>query len=751
MALSSQDLSHIAHILGHSPTPVETHVFDAMWSEHCSYKSTKQILKAHLPTQGRDVMVGIGEDSGIVKWIEHEGHTYGIAVSHESHNHPSQLLPIEGAATGVGGVVRDVYCMGADVIGVLNSLHFGLSDHPDHHVGTIARQVVEGVADYANPLGVPVLGGETIYHPSYNDNCLVNVAALGLVRSDRICHSFVPADAAHTPYDMILIGKSTDATGFGGASFSSQTMDDGHQAIGAVQVHDPFIKRVIVEALHSLLDDFHARGVVIGFKDLGAGGIACATSELAAAGGFGVTIALDRVNVALPHLPPEVIACSETQERFCMAVPRHETPTVLACFNHTFDLGRFYPHAGAVVIGEVIHDPLYHVTWQGETVAHIPVSAITSDVSVARATLARPALPPPPPLPVVGIATHRDWALRLMALPNMRSKRHVYRHFDHSVRGQTVLPPGDGDAVVVAPLPGCTAGVVSSMDSNLYGALDPFVSGAYAVAEAIRNVIAVGGEPLAITDCLNYGSPENPSHFYDFEAGVKGIAAAAHGLRWHPDEALPVISGNVSLYNESTTGRSVIPSPVIVVVGRHPNINRVMGLQIMAPGLSIIRVGTPYPEMGGTQWASLTGWSDGPPPQVRYEEEARANRAVHHLLQQGQDGGVYACHDISGGGGMGALIEMLMGSTGTPLAGAQITITDDLTVSLYAENGGYLLAVSTPDATLESLASRGVPATLWGVTTPDLTLQVNGPDGSFDIALPDLIAAHQPTLTAVIA
>lgn len=747
MALSSQDMNQITHILGHPPTPVETHVFDAMWSEHCSYKSTKRILKAHLPTQGRDVMVGIGEDAGIIKWTEHEGHTYGIAVSHESHNHPSQLLPIEGAATGVGGVVRDVYCMGADVIGVLNSLHFGLSDQPDRHVTTIARQVVEGVADYANPLGVPVLGGETVYHDSYNDNCLVNVAALGLVRSDRICHSFVPPDAAHTPYDMVLIGKSTDATGFGGASFSSQSMEDGHQAIGAVQVHDPFIKRVIVEALHALLDDFHNRGVVIGFKDLGAGGIACATSELAAAGGFGVAIALDRVNVAIPNLPPEVIACSETQERFCMAVPRHETETVLACFNRTFDLGRFYPNAGAVVIGEVIQSPRYQVTWHGNTVANIPVTAITSDVSVLRTATPRPPLPPSPPLPVADITTQRHWALQLMALPNMRSKRHVYRHFDHSVRGQTVLPPGDGDAVVVAPLPGCEVGVVSSIDSNLYGGLDPFLSGAYAVAEAIRNVIAVGGVPLAITDCLNYGSPENPAHFYDIEEGVKGIAAAAHGLRWHPDEPLPVISGNVSLYNESSTGRSVIPSPVIVVVGRHPDIHRVVGLQIMGAGLSIIRVGTPYPDMGGTQWASLTGWSGGTPPQVHYDEESRANQTVHRLLHEGQ---VHACHDISAGGGWGAIVDMLIGATGTPMAGAHLTLTEDLTLSLYAENGGYLLAVSNPDAILNELAKCQVPATLWGVTTPDLSIQVDSPIGSFEIELADLIRAYQPSLTAVI-
>ncbi|NBV42979.1 phosphoribosylformylglycinamidine synthase, partial [bacterium] len=255
MSLSQSDLSAIRSLLNREPTPVEFHIFDAMWSEHCSYKSSKAVLKANLPISGSEVALGIGEDSGIIRFAVHEGRQYCIAISHESHNHPSQILPIEGAATGVGGVVRDVYCMGADVIGVLNSLHFGLSDDPNSVVHTIAKNVVLGVSDYANPLGVPVLGGETLYHSSYNDNCLVNVAALGLVEESAIIHSYVPEDAKTVPYDVILFGKSTDATGFGGASFSSATLDRDNetQNVGAVQVHDPFLKRVLVEAIKYLL------------------------------------------------------------------------------------------------------------------------------------------------------------------------------------------------------------------------------------------------------------------------------------------------------------------------------------------------------------------------------------------------------------------------------------------------------------------------------------------------------------------
>ncbi len=747
MTLSQSDLTAIHDLLDRSPTDVEYHIFDAMWSEHCSYKSSKVVLKAHLPVTGSEVALGIGEDSGIVRFHHHEGRQYCIAVSHESHNHPSQILPIEGAATGVGGVVRDVYCMGADVVGVLNSLHFGVSEDPQSVVHTIAKNVVLGVSDYANPLGVPVLGGETLYHPSYNDNCLVNVAALGLIDEADIIHSYAPADAATNPYDVILFGKSTDATGFGGASFSSATLDQENdvQNVGAVQVHDPFMKRVVVEGIKALVKVVKESGVKIGFKDLGAGGISCAASEIAVGGGFGVDITLDHVNVAVQGLKPEVIACSETQERFCLVVPRSFSSTVLDIFNHQFALPELYPNAGAAVIGHVIPEKRFIVRYQNQVVADLPVEAITTEVRADRTATPRPIVRTGAAEPdSVSEANLVHAATALMGLPNMRSKRFVYRYFDNAVRGDTVLYPGEADCVLSTPIPGCNAALAVSMDSNLYGDCDPYVSGAYAVAESVRNLISVGARPLAITDCLNYGNPENPDAFFEFVEGVKGIGDAARAFGFIDGEALPVISGNVSLYNESKSGSAVIPSPVIVAIGRVDDYRSAVLMQLRDPGLTLIRVGQAFPEFGGTQISNLIPGLNQVAPQVRFDLEARANRALYSLMKRGQ---VVACHDISGGGLWGAVCEMVMGQLGQSVVGAALHVQSDPVTTLYAENGGYVIAIR--DANLPDVqthfAAHDVPSTVVGHTTDDNTVSVSGVI-TMTIPLADIVANWNPSL-----
>ena len=386
MALSDLDKQKIKNLFGREATAVELSIFDTMWSEHCSYKSSKPVLRT-LPTDGPNIMLGVGEDSGIIDFATHNGHKYGIAVSHESHNHPSQVLPVEGAATGVGGVVRDVYCMGADVIGVLDSLHFGIAPDDGYHlVNHIAENVVKGVSDYGNPLGVPNVGGETIYHDSYNENCLVNVAAIGLVREDQVIRSKVPIEAKETPYVMILIGKTTDATGYGGASFSSTILDSDNeqQNLGAVQVHDPFMKRVLVVAINEMKKYIYENKIPVGFKDLGAGGISCATSELAVAGGFGCELNLNNVPVVDPKLDPEIIACSETQERFCVVVPEDHAQAICDIFNTKFEMGNLYPGAGAAVIGNVIQEGQYRIRYNGELICDLPVAAITTEVLAER-------------------------------------------------------------------------------------------------------------------------------------------------------------------------------------------------------------------------------------------------------------------------------------------------------------------------------------------------------------------------------
>ncbi len=732
MNLSEEDLKEIRKILNREPTMVEKHIFDTMWSEHCSYKSSKDILKKYLPARGSEVALGIGEDSGIVKFTRHNGKQYCIAVSHESHNHPSQILPVEGAATGVGGVVRDVYCMGADVIGVLNSLHFGIdNDGKNPLVEEISEEVVQGVSDYANPLGVPVLGGETLFHKSYNDNCLVNVAALGLVEEDRIIRSFVPEEAKNEPYVAVLFGKSTDATGFGGASFASTTLDNEDEVsnIGAVQVHDPFLKRVIVEAVKYLLDVVKQENIKIGFKDLGAGGIACVTSELAAAGCFGMTVDLDKVNKIFDDLPPEIIACSETQERFCVVVPATFAQTVLDIFNEKFELPHLYHNSGAVVIGDVVSEPVYKLIYKGEVVCDLPVTTITTEVKADRKANSRQIERKEGIIPKIPWKELGDICCKILSSANICSKRYVYRFFDNAVRGDTVVYPGESDAVVVSPVQGCVTGLTVSMDSNLYGGLDPYVSGAYAVAESVRNIIASGGRPLALTDCLNYGNPEKPDVFFDFEEGVKGIADAANSLSFIPGEAIPVISGNVSFYNESKQGNAIVPSPVVVAVGRIDDYHNALTMQLRDPGEILILTGKRYSEFGASQVKEYIKNLNDVAPQVRFDEEAKQNKAVYECIKNNW---ITACHDISAGGFWTAVSEMVLGERGCYKAGVEIDFPKDQDpVSfLFSENGGYLISVKTENLSnvIENLESNAVDFYKAGTTneTDEICIKQDG-------------------------
>ncbi len=736
MALSESDKKSIQQLLGRAATAVELSIFDTMWSEHCSYKSSKPILKT-LPTDGPNIMLGVGEDSGIIEFTEHDGHQYGIAVSHESHNHPSQVLPVEGAATGVGGVVRDVYCMGADVIGVLDSLHFGIPENESgyHFVNHIAENVVKGVADYGNPLGVPNVGGETIYHESYNENCLVNVAAIGLVRKDKIIRSKVPEAAKNEPYVMILLGKTTDATGYGGASFSSTILDaeDEQQNLGAVQVHDPFMKRVLVVAIEDMLKYVEVAGIDIGFKDLGAGGISCATSELAVAGGFGCELNLNQVPVVDPKLDPEIIACSETQERFCVVVPESHAQVICDIFNVNHNMGHLYPGAGAAVIGNVIQEPQYRIKYNNDLICDLPVSAITTEVLADRQSKARPIAKGEDNLPS-GINIQAI-ALSLLSDLNNTQKKYIYRHYDQFVKNNGIVIPGEADACVLAPISGSKAGVAVTIDSNTFGTKDPYVSGAYAVAEAIRNIIAVGADPIALTDCLNYGNPENSEVFFDFKEGVRGIGDAARKLSTH-DDVVPIISGNVSFYNESATGQAVVPSPVICCIGRMTNANDAHRMQLTHQNAKLVLIGERYQEFAETQFEKAcikagikTQFSTV--PQVRFDEEKALNKAMLAINQQGAS---QAVHDISQGGVWQAIIEMIAGDRNWPFVGVTINCpenSDDATF-LFSESAGYLCEVLPEDLSqFEAICkSENMTPIVIGETNDTDQLKVQGKSGN---------------------
>ncbi|MEO6835652.1 MAG: AIR synthase related protein, partial [Candidatus Tumulicola sp.] len=379
VALRDDELARIVQRLGREPTPVELHAFDAQWSEHCSYKSSRHHLKT-LPTAGPDVVLGPGEDSGILHLGEHAGERYGIVVAHESHNHPSQVVPYEGAATGIGGIVRDVLCMGAEVIAVADPLRFGRVDDPASHQRYVARGVVDGIGAYGNAIGVPNLAGDAYFDEGYDDNCLVNVVALGIVKESEIVHSHAPPGA--DGWDIVLVGKATDPSGFGGASFSSLTLDaaDEEANKGAVQVPDPFLKNVLMRASYRVFALLREAKITAGFKDLGAGGIMGCSAEIVSSGGYGADINLDEVNVAVDDMPPEVIAVGEAQERLLWVLPPEVTPAVLRIYNEEFTLPQVAYNARAAVVGRVTAEKRYVLRHRGEIVMDVDIDFLTGTI-----------------------------------------------------------------------------------------------------------------------------------------------------------------------------------------------------------------------------------------------------------------------------------------------------------------------------------------------------------------------------------
>ena len=748
----------MGELLGRAPTLTELTLFDTMWSEHCSYKSSKPLLKRLLPTDGPDVVLGPVEDAGIVRLGVSGGRSWCVAIGHESHNHPSQVLPFEGAATGIGGIVRDVYCMGADVIGVLDPLRFG---DPNGANAQRSREIMAGVVDgiwhYANALGVPNLGGDLVFHPGYDDNCLVNVVALGLVAEDAIIRSRVPAEAADEPYDFILVGKPTDESGFGGAAFASGTLDDGVENRGAVQVPDPFLKRVLAESNRAVLALARAEGIAVGFKDLGAGGIACVSSELAEAGGFGMRVDLDRIAVSDRLLPSRVIACSETQERYGWAVPRRFSESVLKIYNEDFELPRVYPGACATVAGEITRDGRYVLSRGAEILCDAPIETITSGI-----TYERESRPAPRAVAAPEREPGRDLGadlLRLLADPNLCDRSYLYSHYDSEVMGHACLRPGEGDSGVLAPFSDTPLGLAITCDGNpWYGERDPYRGAALAVCESVRNLACQGAWPLALTDCLNYGNPEKPEPFGAFAEGVRGIADACRGIgRMAEDDRgpvplspIPVISGNVSFYNESARGAAIPPSPLGALIGRGPHVSRVPGMQFKEAGSPVYLVGQRRDEMGGGAYNRVIRGSDG--GELPEADFARARAEAMALVLAVQGGLVHAAHDIGEGGLACCAAEMLMGRRPEGGSGCRIDLpAGDLHADalLFCETGGFLVEVDAEGSRLfESLcAETGAVAIRVGEVRSGRRLEIAvAGESCVDLGMDRLSAAWRGTL-----
>ena len=691
LAMKPGEARKLAEYVGRMPTPLEFHLFDTMWSEHCSYKSSRKVL-GRLPTDGPGVVIGPGEDAGVVRFTTHEGTEWMLVMAHESHNHPSQVLPVEGAATGVGGIVRDVYCMGARVTGSMDLLRFG---DPRGASGekcrSICRGVVKGIWKYGNALGVPNLGGDTRFHPGYDDNCLVNVVAFGFVRADRVIHSFVPPAAHGEPYVLIIAGKPTDDTGFGGATFASSDLED-ESGKGAVQVADPFLKRVLSEANFAVLEYLFRQEVEFGFKDLGAGGIACVTSEMASHGDLGIEVDLDKVRVSVTGLPPEVIACAETQERYGLAVPERVVDRVLEIYNEDYELPRLFPGAGASLVGRFTDEQVYRVTYRGEEVANAPVKCITEGIVYAREEK-------PAPVEVVEPGSRPcdppgDLRTMLHSIDGA-SRKPIWSYYDSEVQGRTLFRPGEADACLTVPLPGSRAALAVSGDGNpWYGELDPFLAGAHAVGEAVRNVVAVGAVPIAATDCLNYGNPEDPVVFWQFSRGVDGIAHACGKLGLVEEgRPLPVVSGNVSFYNQSSAGGGVPPSPIVAVFGRLDDYASATDISLKDPGNLLVLVGERMDELGGSlYYRECLGHHGGRVPDFRGDLE---REMAAFVLECHRKGICRAAHDISEGGLIMAAAEMSMASRSDARRGAEFHVDGDDPVFLYSETPGYLLEVST--------------------------------------------------------
>ncbi len=759
LRLTPGEARRMLTLLGRDPTRVEATIFDTMWSEHCSYKSSRWVLKEHLPTESPWVILGPGEDAGVVRLGTHEGVEYALVIAHESHNHPSQVVPTEGAATGIGGIVRDVACMGAEVIGVMDSLRFGDPNGPRAaSVREIVRGVIDGIWQYGDALGVPNLGGDVFFSPRYDENCLVNVVSLGVVRSDRVVRSRVPEAARREPYVLILIGKPTDETGFGGASFASAVLEENAEGQrGRVQVPDPFLKRVLLEANRAVLDWLQEEKVVFGFKDLGAGGIACASSELAAAGGFGMDVDLDLVPASREDLPPEVLACSETQERFAMVVPERVAHHVLEMYNTAYALPEVYHGARAAVVGRVRVDARYRILKAGQPVCDSPVEVITAGIEHRRPERARAAAAGVvAPLPAV--QDHEELFKRLVASPNLASREPIIRYYDTEVQGRMVIRAGEADASVLAPVPGSKLGAAITVDGNPWWvAADPYWGTALVVCEALRNLVAVGSEPVALTDCLNFGNPEDPEVFADFVRSVRGLgdAARALGPQGLAGPPIAIVSGNVSFYNEAGSGRSIEPSPIVAGLGVLPDWSIATTSAIKRPLSVLVLSGPRQDRLGASQLRhQLLGRTDGPLPDLDFERE---RRRIHATLEAMRSGLALACHDIAEGGLAIAALEMALGGYESQGLGLQVPISGlggtPSESRLYSEAPGFLFEVAKEMlAEFLSLFERwGVDATMIGRTLAEPRFRIlDGGRTLVDLDLEGLQRLHADALKEIV-
>ena len=554
-------------------TLTELVLFSIQGSEHSSYKSSKNHIK-HFLTDGDHVILGAKDDAGIVSLsVDDNGNRYGLVVSHESHNHPSQIVPYEGAATGVGGNVRDVCCMGAEVMSLGDSLRFG--DINRNKTKWISDGVVSGIAGYGNPLGIPNICGDLYFDKEYNENCLVTLLTAGAVKEKNVIRSKAPKNSVD--YDLILVGKSTDNSGFGGASFASLELEEEkeQQNKGAVQEPNAFLERHILKSTYALFDFLVENNLVnrVGFKDLGAGGVACASIELADAAGLGAEVWVDKIHTSMPELDGHIILCSETQERFMWASPKDLTQTILDHYNKVFDLPNVSVGAKASVVGKIINEKRYSVFYKDKKLVDGPIEKINEGFVYNRPMSEKKTQLENDPLPEK--IDYNNLMLKILSHENVASRACVYESYDKNVQGRVINERGKTNAGVVAPFDSkkfpkeikddCFSAALAHNPS--IGKIDPYLVAQHAVIEACAKTVSVGASPLALTDCLCFGNPEKPEQMWQFSQSCIAIREACSLLHFNETDNLPIVAGNVSFYNQS--GNQSIPaSPMIGCFGK---------------------------------------------------------------------------------------------------------------------------------------------------------------------------------------
>jgi phosphoribosylformylglycinamidine synthase len=716
VALTPDEYRVIVEQLKRSPNEVELGMLGVLWSEHCSYKSSKALLR-RLPSTGSAVLQGPGENAGAVSI----GEGYAVVFKIESHNHPSAIEPYQGAATGVGGIIRDVIAMGARPVALLDSLRFGPLPESSHHV----EGVVAGIGGYGNCIGIPTVAGEVYFEDCYANNPLVNAMCVGLVKVDRLMR----ARAEGTGNSLMLVGADTGRDGIHGASFASVELDErSSERRPAVQVGNPFLEKLLLEACM----DLEHTDAVIAIQDLGAAGLTSAVAECAGkVEGAGVRVDVSRVPRRERGMTPYEVMLSESQERMLVVVKRGREAEVADIFK-AWDLT-------SEVIGEVTDDGNFTVIDGREEVARLPVQLLTDGAPLRRLV----GIAPEPPLDIdidaiPPLVDPGETLLKMLASPNLRSRRGIFRRYDHMVGDATIVPPG-GDAAMLR-IKGTTLGLAMTTDCNSrYCHLDPHLGAQLAVAEAARNIVATGARPLAVTDCLNLANPDRPEVYWELEETVAGLAHACRALE------LPIVSGNVSLYNDASGESPIYPTPVVGMVGLIDDYSKRLGAGLRAEGDFVLLIGSSHNDLGGSDYLKLEyDVIAGRPPALDLAREKAVNRLI---LGAAQSGYLRSAHDCADGGMLVALAEAcLLGGIGVRCPSLRPEAPLRLDAAFFGESPSrYIVSVASramPE--LQSLARRhNVEIALLGLAGGD-AIEF---EGQFKLSLAELRQAWEGHIT----